>query len=307
MARGFAIVFMLFFNTLSVISYDLPGFLEHGENEMMPGDIIAPIFRFVLGVSLVLSVGKRTDRGEAVWKHVLKRALLLILLGYFLDWAVSGFQELNWGILQSLGVCLVVAYPFMSLSCSRRVTAVALMLAAYSILMATVPWFYDSVVNSMHGGILGSVSYTTIAILGTVAGTWLYKKKENAEKVIAFGFAILVLSLLLNFFIPFNRTAVSASFILFASGFCFMLVALFYIIGERMKKDIVLFSMFGRNALVMWITQYLVLFFPLLFIVQGCCFFYSWMAIGPAIIMMVVYYVIADILDWKKIRMPFYN
>lgn len=306
MARGFAIFAMLFFNTLNVISYGLPPYLEHGVNNMMPGDLIAPLFIFIVGAALVISSKKRMKRGEDITKHVLKRAILLIIIGMVLDFGITSFQELQWGVLQSIGVALVVAYLFVQCKVILRIVAVGIILAAFTILMMYSPLVHNAVLEGKQGGPLGAVPYSAVAILGTVFGTWFYDKKEKLMKGFAAGAALILFSIMLNFIIPFDSDSISASFVLFSAGFGFLVASGFYFIGEKKKKDIKLLSMFGRNALLLWVMQYFVLYYPLV-LLGGCCFFPSWIGIGPALMMILVYYVIADLLDWKKIRMPFYS
>jgi len=306
MARGFAIVLMLFFNAFSIFSYEPPTYLQHGVNNMMPADLIAPLFEFILGAALVISVNRRKERGENIWKHVLKRAILLILLGMLLTYGASGLKELNWGVLQALGTGLVIAYLFVSLPVAWRAVSAFLILAVYALLLAYVPWIHHAVENGVHGGIIGSVSYSVIAIFGTVFGTWFYDKKEKLEMGFAAGALLIAISAILNFYVPFNSDTVSTSFVMFSSGFAFLVSCGFYFMGETRKREIKLLSMFGRNALLLWISQYFVLYYPLV-LLGMCCFFPSFTAIGPAVMMLFFYYVLADVLDWKKIRMPFYS
>ncbi len=304
MIRGLAIVSMLFVNTLTFLSSSLPLFLQHNTGGMLPADLIAPLFQFILGVSLVISVNKRKERGESVWKHVLKRGLLLILIGLVLDWSTTGFQELKWGILQSLGIGLVMGYLFISMSGLHRAIVAVVILLGYSALVEYVPWVAGNILGNTHGGPLGAISYGTVTIFGTIAGTWFYDKKERPGKAMAAGFGLMVLSGLTNTVIPFNRLIVSSSYMLFSAGICFVIMALFYILGEQKKKDIKVLGVFGRNALSLWIAQYIFFYLPLIYSVGGCCYLPAYLGFAGAVIVLPVYYVMADVLEWKGIRIP---
>lgn len=304
MVRGLAIVSMLFVNTLTFLSSSLPLFLQHNTAGMLPADLIAPLFQFILGVSLVISVNKRKKRDEKIWKHVLKRGLLLILIGLVLDWSTTEFQELKWGILQSLGVGLIIGYLFISMSNLHRAVVAGIILAGYSTLVAYVPWIAGNILGNIHGGPLGAISYGTVTIFGTIAGTWFYDKKEKPGKAITAGFGLMALSVITNTVIPFNRLIVSSSYMLFSAGICFIIMALFYILGEQKKRDIEVLDIFGRNALALWIAQYLLFYLPLIYSVGGCCYLPAYLGFAAAVMVLPVYYVTADVLEWKGIRIP---
>jgi len=305
MERGLAILAMLFINIVTVLSTDLPHILKHNEPTMLPADLIAPLFQFVLGISLVISVTRRKERGEKdVWKHVLKRAGLLIILGFILRASLYDFHVLEWGVLQSLGVGLVMGYLFLSLSVLKRAIAAFSILLGYSLLCLYLPGFYDSVYDGVHGGLIGAISYGTVTIFGTVAGELFYERKEKTKKAVVAGLDLMLLSLVISSMVPFNRLTVSASYMLFSAGFFFMLTALFYVFGERMKREIKVLSLFGRNSLSLWIAQYLLIYIPLIYLAGGCCFFPFYMGFAATILILPVFYIIADILEWKGIRVP---
>lgn len=89
--RGLTILSMAFVNDLADFApvKDVPQWMHHmakGVNGFTFVDMIAPIFMFVLGISIPLALGKRLARGEAplqVFGHVFIRAASLILIGLF--------------------------------------------------------------------------------------------------------------------------------------------------------------------------------------------------------------------------------
>lgn len=87
--RGLVILTMAFVNDLADFApvADVPQWLRHmgsGVDGFTFVDMIAPIFVFVLGVSIPLALGKRMDRHESplhVFGHVLIRTVSLIIMG----------------------------------------------------------------------------------------------------------------------------------------------------------------------------------------------------------------------------------
>lgn len=304
MFRGLAIVLMLFINSVSFLSSNLPIFLQHNTSGMLPADIIAPMFQFILGAALVISVNKRKKKGEKTFGYVMKRAFLLLVIGLLLDLSTTEFQEFKWGILQSLGVGLVVGYLFLFWPVRMRAVAAFAILMTYSALITYVPLIYDNVVGSIHSGPIGAISYATVTIFGTIAGTMFYDRREKPGIGLIFGIGLVALSIAASMIIPFNKILASSSYMLFSAGVCFILISFVYIVGEIKKRNISVISMFGRNSLSLWILQYLLMYIPLVYLVGGCCYLPAYLGIAAAFVAFPVYYVIADILDWKGIRIP---
>jgi hypothetical protein len=89
--RGLTVLTMAFVNDLADFApvKDVPQWMHHmaaGVNGFTFVDMIAPVFMFVLGISIPLALGKRLARGESplqVFGHVLTRAASLIFIGLF--------------------------------------------------------------------------------------------------------------------------------------------------------------------------------------------------------------------------------
>jgi len=304
MARGFAIAVMLFINILTFLAADLPLFLKHNQPMVLPADLIAPLFQFIMGASLVISVNRRKLRGEPVWQHVLRRAVLLTLLGFVLIGSLFGFEKTEWGFLQSLGVGLLLAFLSLTLPVPLRMIAALAVLGGYAAASRLFPEFAYYANISNYGGPLSAIGYGTIAVFGTVAGEWLYRGKEKIKQYVGTGFVLVVLSLLLSLIVPLNRLESSATYMLFSTGFSFLITAVFYILGEKKKIDIKLLSLLGRNSLLLWTAQYIIVYLPILYILGGCCFMVWWTAIAATFLFLPLFYVIADVADWKGIRLP---
>ena len=79
--------------------------LKHAEwNGWTPTDLVFPFFLFIVGVSMTFSFSSRLERGETkrqLFIHVLKRGLVLLALGIFLN------ESLSKGISERADGCFV--------------------------------------------------------------------------------------------------------------------------------------------------------------------------------------------------------
>ncbi|MGC2620673.1 MAG: DUF5009 domain-containing protein, partial [Acidobacteriaceae bacterium] len=146
--RGITIAFMIMVNNNGGHAW-WP--FEHSAwNGCTPTDLVFPTFLFLVGVTTVLSLESRLNRGASrasQLPHIFRRFVILFLLGLF----VNGFPEFPWahlriyGVLQRIAICyLIVSLSWLVLrGLSRRVAVLAgifaACLAAYWILMRFVP------------------------------------------------------------------------------------------------------------------------------------------------------------------------
>src|SRR5438552_2475165 len=86
--RALAVLGMLFANMMNVFLRRVPEVLQHNEGDVLRAfDFPAPVFQFLIGVSLVLFLHKRTARGlapgaarfTAVWRFALLAGLGIVL------------------------------------------------------------------------------------------------------------------------------------------------------------------------------------------------------------------------------------
>ena len=108
-------------------------------------DWIFPFFLFVVGVSLTLSKSRSFAGGvakQSILLQLWRRALVIILIGLTLNFIPSlSFETLRYpGVLQRIGLCIVIAAPIV-LWCRSRgqfAWAIALM-SVYSLILLLVP------------------------------------------------------------------------------------------------------------------------------------------------------------------------
>ena len=106
-------------------------------------DMIQPSFSFLVGVALPLSLSRRTQLGQPLWKrtaHACWRALLLILLGVFLRSTHS--TQTRWTFEDTLSqIGLGYVFLYLLALCSRRIQWAALLtiLIGYWLFFALYP------------------------------------------------------------------------------------------------------------------------------------------------------------------------
>jgi predicted acyltransferase len=107
-------------------------------------DFIFPLFIFLTGVSIVLSLPRLVAREGRARAHarVLRRALILYLLGFIYYGGVSDhWEDVRWlGILQRIALCyLFASLIFLNFSLRGMIAACAALLVGYWALMTFVP------------------------------------------------------------------------------------------------------------------------------------------------------------------------
>ncbi len=110
--RGFAVVIMLEFHFANI--FVIRSILEPIVIIHFLGISGAPIFLLIVGLSVVLSINNRKQRGQPeneIKSHILKRGLVIILLHYLLGASIFGFQAIwGWGILSLIGAAIIISY-----------------------------------------------------------------------------------------------------------------------------------------------------------------------------------------------------
>ncbi|MBQ3659017.1 MAG: DUF5009 domain-containing protein, partial [Bacteroidales bacterium] len=93
--RGLTVALMVCVNDFWAI-HNVPHFLEHFavmEDGMGLSDIIYPMFLFAMGMSVLLALERRFQKGlsfESTLRHILSRTLALLLMGSFIVNSESG-------------------------------------------------------------------------------------------------------------------------------------------------------------------------------------------------------------------------
>ncbi|MEA2766086.1 MAG: hypothetical protein QOK07_2490 [Gemmatimonadaceae bacterium] len=197
--RGMTVAGMLLVNNPGTWGAIFPP-LEHAEwNGWTPTDLIFPFFLFIVGITTHLSLSARRARGDddsAVVKQILRRGLIIYLLGF----AMAMFPFYQWGSIETipnpgawdrilfrlehvriLGVLPRIAIVYvcaalltLKTTVKQQIVIVAALLFGYWFAMTLIPVPGENVVGALllHTRDRNLAAYLDRAILGT-NHTWV--------------------------------------------------------------------------------------------------------------------------------------
>ena len=248
-------------------------------NGLTIADLVFPLFLFVMGVSMYLSL--RKGGFKLNWK-IAKRALLLIGIGLLLN-LIGGFvrgKEISLlrftGVLQRFGLCFGIAAV---LVCTLPHTALpylagGILLAYEGILLSgngfvpgteNILFRFDSrLIPPAHlynadgvdpEGLLSTLPCIAHTLLGFLAGKLIAERKTRP--VLYLGLGLTAAGLLASFWIPLNKTVWSPSFALLLCGLgTLILCGLYWLIDEKNRcRHNGFFLTFGTNAIYGYIVS----------------------------------------------------
>jgi len=169
-------------------------------------DLIQPFFMFIVGVAMPLSFAKRLEKGDTqgqISKHVFKRAILLLVLGwglYCIDPGKILFRFQN--VLAQLAVTYVLAYLVMNKSFKFQVAFSLFLLLANELIYRFFPvegfteafvagknfgaWFNILIAGNEDGGhwaMFNAIPTAAHTIWGVLAGQLLMSDKTAKKKI----------------------------------------------------------------------------------------------------------------------------
>jgi len=234
-------------------------------------DLIQPSFMFLVGASMPFAFAIRQAQGTSVWGcwgHVLKRALVLILVGVVLDSVDKTIVTVQLiRVLQQIALAYIVAFAFLQGGWMGQAAGVVITLGLHTYLMldygwrqGTDPWakdanlgtWLDQLFHQYTTGwgfpnllvpprgsytVLNFLPSTATLLLGSLAATYI---KANQGKTVGWHLALAGLALLaigwgLSFPIPLVKRIWTASFGLFAAGWTVLALSFFHTLTEEWK------------------------------------------------------------------------
>ena len=254
-------------------------------------DFIAPLFLFVVGLSLPFAISRRVAQGErrnVLFRHIAKRTVVLIVLGL----VYNGILQLNFtdfrytGVLQRIGLSYFFA-AVITLRCRIRTQVLwtAILLLGYWAMMALipVPGFGHGVytqAGNLEGyldrlflpgkfccyvfgdneGYLSTIPSIATVMFGVLCGHLVRSSLTNARKLqvlVGGGIASLAGGLLWGMTFPIITRLWTSSYTLYANGWAMLLFALFYwIIDVRgYRKWAFPLVVIGMNAITIYLLQ----------------------------------------------------
>jgi len=197
-------------------------------------------------------------------KHVVRRAVILILLGIFINGFPNRYNPHTLrfeGVLQRIGVCYLAASIIYFWTKPRgRAAVIFACLVGYWVLMRFVPvpgfgtptheiplldpdrnltaWL-DRLLFSGHlyegtrdpEGVLSTIPAIASVLFGVFTGEWLRSARAGGKKVLgmlACGAAVFLLAETWNIWFPINKKLWTSSFVLLTTGLALIVFGLCY-------------------------------------------------------------------------------
>lgn len=262
-------------------------------------DMIFPLFLFIAGISFPFSLAKRrqnNDSKASIYKHVIFRGLILVLLGILYNNAVKfNFGELRYGsVLGRIGLAWMFgALIFMNTKLNARIIWCSALLIGYWLLLLLFPAhdlgsndifsregnftsFIDRLImpgklylgNHDPEGILSTMPAISTALLGMFTGEFLlsdYLKDKPLRRVLYMVIAAIVLMIigrLWNLFFPINKNLWTSSFVCWVGGLSLLLFSLFYLIIDvwGYRKWAFFFVVIGMNPITIYMAERIINF-----------------------------------------------
>jgi len=254
-------------------------------------DLIMPLFLFVVGAAMPFSVSRRIESGEPkskLYAKIIRRVVVLFVLGMayqgnLLDFDLSTLQ-LYCNTLQAIAAgYLIAGIVILNLRVVGQLGVLAALLVVYWMLMMFVPFgghpagtlepdanvalaVDDLILRNFGDGIsytwiLSSLGFGATTLLGVQAGNLLRSGLSPVAKVlrlVAWGVGCLAAGWIWENYLgfPLIKHIWTSSMVLWAAGWSYLLLALFYglidILGYRQWAFP--FIVIGANAITAYMA-----------------------------------------------------
>lgn len=255
-------------------------------------DIIMPLFLFLAGVSLVFSSRKRLasgDSDQAIWRHTIKRILILWILGMavqgnLLTYDINRISFYSNTLQAIASGYLVATILVLYLPVAGQIAATLLLLLSYWGILVLIPVggnpvgtftmsnnaalsFDHWVLGRFHDGlqytwILTSLGFAATTMLGVFCGYLLQSKLDRVKKfrrLVILGAGLVVLALIWDHWHPIIKKVWTGSFTLFAGGISILMLAFFYLVIDilNVRRGTKWLIILGSNAIFGYVAWHL--------------------------------------------------
>lgn len=279
--RGITIAGMILVNTSGNGDYTY-AMLHHAHwHGFTPTDLVFPSFMFIIGVAMRFSFAPfNYTLTPDLRNKILKRAALLFIISYLIhnfpytNFSLSHLRIL--GVLQRLAIGFA-ATAFITLTVPRKYLiyiAIGLLLSFW--LIMAMFGNYDETTNAVlyfdrwllgekhlwNGqgfpfdpeGALSSLPAVASTLIGYIVGIGIQEAKDKKAlviKMVAWGFALVIISLIWHMGFPINKKLWTSSFVLLCAGLDMIILApLILIIDIKGKTNwTYFFKVFGMNSI----------------------------------------------------------
>lgn len=257
-------------------------------------DFIFPLFLFLIGMAVPLSINKRLACGDTqgrILRHALVRFWWMVFFGWWINGKLLAWDpqqmQLSYSVLMMLGFGYIIAVALVLYTTLRaQIVVTAGILIGYWALQMFVPvpghvmgrfeegaifsdWVYDHSIgllgkpwSSPHGRGWPITLWThgATAMLGVFASGILKARMTEAKKVqrlLLLGCACAAAGWLWSFHFPIVKNRWTSSYALWCGGLSYLLIALFYwvIDVKGWRKWAGLFVAIGNNSILAYLTE----------------------------------------------------
>ena len=262
-------------------------------------DLIFPLFIFIAGVSMPYSFGKQLDKAGAerttakkkIYRSLIKRTIILILLGMMVNGALQFNGYANTRFASVLGrialSCFFAALIYLNCSLKKQLLWLLVILIGYWAAMMWIPVpghgagiltpegnlsaYIDRLLlpGKLHRGsydpegLFSTMPAIATALLGILTGQFISSVQnrhpsKKAGLLFVSGIILLGTGWLWGLMFPINKNIWTSSFVLYAAGWSVMLFSLFYYIidvkgyGTWSRP----FVWMGMNAILIYIAAH---------------------------------------------------
>ena len=256
-------------------------------------DLIMPLFLFVVGAAMPFSFAKRLEVGgnkTRLYLHILYRVAVLWVLGmiaqgHLLEYDLSKLHLYS-NTLQAIAAgYLIASFLLLNLQLRWQLVATVGLLLVYWGLLALVPApghagehfteqgnlaiYIDRLIlgrfqdgtNPPYTWILSGMTFATTVMMGAFAGQLLRSNRSSVSKVLILlgsGIACVLVGWAWGQSFPIIKHLWTSSMVLFAAGWSFLLLALFYLLIDVLHLRFLafFFVVIGTNAIAVYMATH---------------------------------------------------
>jgi len=261
-------------------------------------DLVFPLFVFLAGMGTVFSLGRILEQEGrwAAWRRLLRRCIFIYLLGlFYYNGVAGGFDQVRLvGVLQRIAMSSFCAgICFMYLGKRGLGIVLAIILVGYYILLAFVPipgetevrftveqnwavWIdqHYLVGRRWNGhwdpeGLLSGIPAVASCLLGVFAGLAMKDRElshtTRLRNFLLWGAICLGVGYLWSLHFPIIKVLWTSSYVLWAGGWSFLLLALFYAVVDVLGFQIWARPLvwIGMNAITIYMATSIIDFHDL--------------------------------------------
>lgn len=283
--RGLTMAFMIVVNNPGSWEHVYAPLLHARWNGLTPTDCIFPVFLFLMGFSIYLSMRKGGFQlTRPLVGKILKRFVLLLVIGFLLPlpFSLAEGEPVRYpGVLQRFALCYLAAALLVCTVNKKWLPAIAgALLVLYSVLLvvgSAYPGDTSSWLSKVDVGLFGdhiyedhfldpegvlstipAIAHTLIGFLAARVFMEAPSRSLGIRNILIFGGLMLLAGWLLHYGLPINKKLWSPSFVLVTCGIgCQMLGLLTWAVDEKQYiRHNGFWKVFGTNSILCYMLSY---------------------------------------------------